>query len=372
MAAAPIRCPECDEAFRPAQPIASGKHLRCPNCDAVFRPDEADEPRPVAPGRIVCPECGVSIRLTRPVVEGQRIRCGNCRSIVAVDEQAQTEEAREEPPPAPASRARRSRPHEEDTEERPPRRVSSDPEEDEPGEDDLPPRSSDEQKKQKKGGLMPLLLIGGGVGLLLLLCCGGLGLFAVVGGKRSRLSASREAVQAPTAIVKVGPRGIDPTAELLSGPDPLRVVVFRRPPNVLRKDPYQVDLFDLRTGQQLGKTEIPIAEFDQGLPELALSPEGDRLAALAGRTRQEEQWDHKFLSVYSLPDGKPLIERWAVDRGFRFMHFLGRDRLLAVDQAGAVKVLDLKTRTATAMVTLEKAKPMKASGASSPGGVIAT
>jgi hypothetical protein len=146
---------------------------------------------------------------------------------------------------------------------------------------------------------------------------------------------------------------------VLSGKDASRAVIFTVRSRVDFRggrgnhDTRCAILYDLRTGRNLGEKELLDTQFGDRVGHVTLNPEGDRLAMLEGRTTHEEEWNvSNRVFLYSLPDGKPLIERWAIGREILFMRLLGRDRLLTV--AGKdVESWDLSRRAPTRLATLD-------------------
>jgi hypothetical protein len=237
----------------------------------------------------------------------------------------------------------------------------------EDAEDDRPERGSAGKRGRSaasgSSSLGVVLLLVGGAGLLLLAICGG-GLYYLVSLGNSATQAEREKdpILQPTAVkVKIGySEFFGKSQMLLAGPAAKRAV-FWRLGGVGRQRPRSVEVFDLRTGKSFGKKTLLDSQIDLLAPLLTINPQGDRLAVREdrmfdeGRMIDEKAYNVRYrIFVYALPDGKPVIERWAIGRAIGFMSLLDRNKLLTVDAEKRVESWDLDTRTPTTLATVPR------------------
>jgi predicted Zn finger-like uncharacterized protein len=111
-------------------------------------------------------------------------------------------------------------------------------------------------------------------------------------------------------------------------------LVYTEPVNITRKS---VDLYDPKAGQRVVRLDIGTAPFDQYVD---VSPDGTRVGS-----KETSGFPDTPLSIWSVPDGKVLFDKWnpyqkANQMGQPFKHqliwfaFLDRDRLLTVTRRG--------------------------------------
>jgi hypothetical protein len=295
------------------------------------------------------------------------------------DDERHPRRRRDDPDDSEEERPRRRRRDEDEEEEERPRRSRRDPDE----EEERPRRRSRKQEREeappKRGFPVLLLLLGGGAALLAVfgVCVGvvviglktapddgGGGGGGILGGGDTK-SWRGKRIQPAAANVDLGggTRPIGPYV-LLSRDEPLRALVYRTSsfgPVTKRS----VSLHDLRGGRSLGSADLPAKQSDPNARHLTLGPEGDRFAMY------EESRDFKKgylprVLVYSVPDGKPVGDKWQLEDLTRpkrsgdesrlaFMRLLSRDKLLTVSTSGIVETWDVAARTPARLA--EVAKP---------------
>ena len=309
--------------------------------------------------RASCPVCEATITVGDHL-QGKQVECKSCGELFRAEDNEPAEAirpGREAAPPA------RRRVVDEDDDE--PRGRSRPRHEDDDADDDRPRRRRP-RPNEGSSGLLIGLLIGGGVFLAVVV---GLILFFLlrhaapqpqprpiaVGEQLPGVMLPGNQAAGAEIIQPAGPRvRLDVTDTAIrdlitNGPANTRAVVHSW--ELAGKMKHLFDVYDIPKAARL--TRLELVEPQQ----MDLSPDGSRLAIFTQSVENGQLL--RRVGVWSLPDGKPLVENWtpypndpdfAKQRELIWVYLLPADRMLTVSRQGQFDVWDVATQKNVASV----------------------
>lgn len=314
------------------------------------------------PIRTHCPSCNTKLTVADRLL-GKKVKCQSCQESFVVEEdlgadagplarEAVRTERPSKPPPLRRPRADDDEEQDEEPRGRRGRRRDEDDEEDDR-------RGRGRRRRQASGpsGVAIALIVGGSLAGLIIV---GLVLFLLLRSSAPIAPGNMAGVGVPG--IPGAPGGIAPIKEDIIQPagqrlalnikdSQVRDLVTNGPANTRAaaylwetagKLKHLVAIYDVGAGQEAGRFEVPEPQ------QLDLSPDGTRLASVSQQVENGKLV--KRLGIWSLPDGKPVVQGWepypqeqdfAKRRDLLWAYLLSSSQVLTVTQQGQCDVWEV-------------------------------